>query len=203
MKCHWNSCEINLILTWSEDCVISSATRKTKFKITDTKFYVPVVTLSIQDNTKLLHQLNPGFKRSINWNKYQTKVSTEGQNQYLDFLIEPSFQGVNRRFVLSFENEDDRKVHTRYYLLKVELKDYNVMIDGKNFFDQPVKNNIQKYDTIRNFSTGQWDDYITGFLPDNNYFKENYKMKPIYLNSDSQLQKNLYCFLHFPSMNGL
>ena len=77
------------------------------------------------------------------------------------------------------------------------------MIDGKNFFDQPVKNNIQKYDTIRNFSTGQWDDYITGFLPDNNYFKENYKMKPIYLNSDSQLQKNLYCFLHFPSMNGL
>ena len=149
------NCEINLILTWSDNCVISSATRKTKFKITDTKFYIPVVTLSIQDNTKLLNQLKPSFKRSINWNKYQTKVLTEGQNQYLDFLIEPSFQGVNRRFVLSFENEDDRKVHTRYYLLKVELKDYNVMIDGKNFFDQPVKNNIQKYDTIRNFSTGQ------------------------------------------------
>ena len=197
------NCEINLILTWSDNCVISSATRKTKFKITDTKFYIPVVTLSIQDNTKLLNQLKPSFKRSINWNKYQTKVLTEGQNQYLDFLIEPSFQGVNRRFVLSFENEDDRKVHTRYYLPKVELKDYNVMIDGKNFFDQLVENNIQKYDTIRNFSTGQWDDYITGFLPDNNYFKENYKMKPIYLNSDSQLQKNLYCFLHFPSMNGL
>ena len=197
------NCEINLILTWSDNCVISSATRKTKFKITDTKFYIPVVTLSIQDNTKLLNQLKPSFKRSINWNKYQTKVLTEGQNQYLDFLIEPSFQGVNRRFVLSFENEDDRKVHTRYYLPKVELKDYNVMIDGKNFFDQLVENNIQKYDTIRNFSTGQWDDYITGFLPDNNYFKENYKMKPIYLNSDSQLQKNWYYFLHFSSMNGL
>ena len=197
------NCEINLILTWSDNCVIFSATRKTKFKITDTKFYIPVVTLSIQDNTKLLNQLKPSFKRSINWNKYQTKVLTEGQNQYLDFLIEPSFQGVNRRFVLSFENEDDRKVHTRYYLPKVELKDYNVMIDGKNFFDQLVENNIQKYDTIRNFSTGQWDDYITGFLPDNNYFKENYKMKPIYLNSDSQLQKNWYYFLHFSSMNGL
>ena len=197
------NCEINLILTWSDNCVISSATRKTKFKITDTKFYIPIVTLSIQDNTKLLNQLKPSFKRSINWNKYQTKVLTEGQNQYLDFLIEPSFQGVNRRFVLSFENEDDRKVHTRYYLPKVELKDYNVMIDGKNFFDQLVKNNIQKYDTIRNFSTGQWDDHITGFLPDNNYFKENYKMKPIYLNSDSQLQKNWYYFLHFSSMNGL
>ena len=120
------NCEINLILTWSEDCVISSATRATKFKIIDTKLYVPVVTLSTQDNAKLLQQLKSGFKRTINWNKYQTKRSTETQNQYLDFLIDPSFQGVNRLFVLSFENEDDRKVHTRYYLPKVEIKDFKM-----------------------------------------------------------------------------
>ena len=79
------NCEINLILTWSEDCLISPATGETKFKITDTKFYVPVVTLSIQDNAKLLQQLKSGFKRTIKWNKYQTKVSTEEVNQYLDF----------------------------------------------------------------------------------------------------------------------
>ena len=79
------NCEINLILTWSEDCVISSTTGETKFKITDTKIYVPVVTLSVQDNAKLLQQLKSDFKRTISWNKYQTKVSTEGQNQYLDF----------------------------------------------------------------------------------------------------------------------
>ena len=78
------NCEINLILAWSKDCVISSATGATKFKITDTKFYVPVVTLSTQDNAKLLQQLKSGFKRTINWNNYQTKVSTERQNQYLD-----------------------------------------------------------------------------------------------------------------------
>ena len=74
------NCEINLILTWSEDCVISSATGATKFKIANTKLYVLVVTLSTQDNAKLLQQLKSGFKRTINWNKYQTKLSTEIQN---------------------------------------------------------------------------------------------------------------------------
>ena len=133
------NCEINLILTSSEDCVISSAAGETKFKVADTKLYVSVVSLSTQDNAKLLEQLKSGFKRTINWNKYQPKISPERQNLYLDFLIDPSFQGVNRIFVLSFENEDDRKVHTGYYLLKVEIKDYHVMIDGKTFFDQPVK----------------------------------------------------------------
>ena len=71
------NCEINLILTWSEDFVISSATGATKFKIRYTKLYVPVVTLSTQDNAKLLKQLKSGFKRTINWNKYQTKVFKE------------------------------------------------------------------------------------------------------------------------------
>ena len=97
------NCKINLILIWSEDCVISSATGEKKFKITDTKIYVPVVTLSIQDNAKLLQQLKSGFKRTISWNKYKKKVSTEGVNQHLDFLIDQSFQVVNRLFVLSLK----------------------------------------------------------------------------------------------------
>ena len=129
------NCEVNLILTWSEDCVISSATGENKFKTTDTKLYVPVVTLSIQDKTNLLQQLKSVFKRTINWNEYQTKESIEGQNKCLDFLIYPSFQGVKRSFVLRFENEGDRKVQTGYYLPKVEIKDYDVMVDGKIFFD--------------------------------------------------------------------
>ena len=87
-------CEINLILSWSQNCVICSTIRKTKFAITDTKRYVPVVTLSTQDNAQLLEQLTSGFKRTINWKKYQSKVSKERQNQYLDFLIDPNFQGV-------------------------------------------------------------------------------------------------------------
>ena len=83
----------------------------------------------------------------------QTKVSTEGLNQYLDFLIDPSFQRVNRLFVLLFENEVDRKVHTGYYLPKVEIKDYIVMIDTKNFFEQPVKSDLRTYDNVRKIST--------------------------------------------------
>ena len=82
-----------------------------------------------------------------------TKVSTEGLNQYLDFLIDPSFQRVNILFVLLFENEVDRKVHTGYYLPKVEIKDYIVMIDAKNFFEQPVKSDLRTYDNIRKIST--------------------------------------------------
>ena len=128
-------CEDNLILNWSENCVISSATGKTKFAITDTNLYVLVVTLSPQDNVKLLQQLKSGFKRTVNWNKYQSEVLREIQNQFLDFLNDSIFQIVYRLFVLSFENDNDRKVKTEYYLIKVEIKDYNVIIDGKNVFD--------------------------------------------------------------------
>ena len=104
--------EINLILSWSEDCVISSANGRGYFKIKNTKIYVPVATLSTQDYAKLL----------------------QATNQYLDFLIDRSFQGVNRFFVLSFENEGDRKIITKYYLSKVEIKNFKVIIWRKNFF---------------------------------------------------------------------
>ena len=102
------NCEVNFILTWSRDCVISSATGEIKFKITETKLYILVVTLSIQDNAKLLQELKSVFKRTINWNKYESNIKTLAQNRYLNHLINPSFQGVNRLFVLSFENENDR-----------------------------------------------------------------------------------------------
>ena len=102
----------------------------------------------------LLQQVKSGFKRSINWNKYLTTVSTEGVNQHLDFLIDPDFQGVNSLFVLLFENADNRNVHTGYYLPKLEIKYSNVMIDGKIFFAQPVENDIRTYDNIQRISTG-------------------------------------------------
>ena len=89
-------------------------------------------------SAKLLQKLKSGFKRTINWKKYESDIKTYAQNRYLNNLINPSFQGVNRLFVLSFENEDDRTSHSTYYLPKVEIKDYNVMIDGRNFFDQPI-----------------------------------------------------------------
>ena len=83
--------------------------------------------------------MKTGVKRTINWNKYQPKVIIQTQNQHLNYLTGPSLQGINRLFVLSFENNDDRKGHTGYFFRKVEIKDCNVMIDGKNVFDQPLK----------------------------------------------------------------
>ena len=90
------NCEINLLLTWSEKYVLSNDTKATTFAITDAKRYAPIVTLSTQDNAKLLQQLKSGFKRTINWNKYQSRVSMQAPNPYLNYLIDPSFQGVNR-----------------------------------------------------------------------------------------------------------
>ena len=127
------NCEVNLILTWSSTCVITNSTGAGRFEITDTKLYVPVANLSTQDNAKLLQKLKSGFKRTINWNRYQSESKTYAQNRYLNHLINSSFQGVNGLFVLSFENEDCRKSHSTYYFPKVEIKDYNVMIDDKIF----------------------------------------------------------------------
>ena len=101
-------CEVNLLLTWSSARVITNSIGTGRLTITDTKLYVPVVIFSTNDNAKLLEQLKSGFKRTINWTKYQSKISTEAQNQYLGFLINPSFNGVNRLFVLSFENKNER-----------------------------------------------------------------------------------------------
>ena len=102
---------------------ITNSTEEGKFKITEAKLYIPVVTLSTQDNIKLLQQLKSNFKRKINWNKYESSVKTFAQNRYLNYLINPSFQGVNRIFVLSFENENNRILHSTYYLPKVGIKD--------------------------------------------------------------------------------
>ena len=151
-------------------------TNTTTFVITDTKLNVPDVTLSTQDNAKLLEQLKSGFERTIKWNKYQTKVSVQAPNLYLDFLVDPRFQGVKKLFVLSLENKDNRTLHTKYNLPTVEIKDYKIMIDGRNFSDQPNKKNLKTYDTIGKFKTGQGDDYTTGCLLDYNCFNNYYKM---------------------------
>ena len=137
------NCKVELILTWSAVCVMiytDVADQVSTFTITETNFYVPVVTLSAQDNANLLPQWKSGFKRTISWNKYLSKPELLPQNENLNHLIEPYFQGINRSFVSAFENDAQRTSNKRYYISNVEIKDYNVMIDGKNFFDQPVKN---------------------------------------------------------------
>ena len=181
------NCEVNLILTWSSTCVITESNGAGTFAITDTKLYVPVVTLSAQENTKFFQQLKSGFKRVINWNMYLSKPELLAQNPNLNHLVEPSFQGLNRLFVLAFENDDNRTTHNTYYLPNVEIKDYNIMINGENFFDQPIKNNRVTYDNIRKIATGQGDDYSTGCLVDYPYFADTYKMIAVDLSKQQAL----------------
>ena len=158
-------------MNWPANCVIiytDVADQVPTFTITETNLYVPVVTLSTQDNAKLLPQLKSGFKRTINWNKYLSKPVLLARNSNLNHLIEPSFQGVNRLFALPFEDDDQKISNKRYYIPNVEIKDYNVMIAGKNVFDQPIKNDKVTYENIRKITTGQGDYYTAGFK---NYYK--------------------------------
>ena len=171
------NCEVNLILTWSSNCVLIATAVQNQaatFEITDTKLYVPIVTLSTQENTKFLQQLKSGFKRVINLNKYLSKPELLAQNPNLNHLVETSFQGINRLFLLAFENDNNRISDDEYYLPTVEIKDYNIVINGENVFDQPIKNNKITYDNIRKVAKGQGDDYTTGCLLDYPYFKVTY-----------------------------
>ena len=168
--------QVNLILTWSGKCVIVSsndANQNTGFAITVTKLYVPVVILSTQDNAKLLYIL--------------LKSKLLAQNPNLNHLVEPRFQAVNRLSVLTFENDTKRTSAKDYYLPNVEIKDYNIMINGETFFDQPIKDNKVTYENIRKIATGQGDDYTTGCLLDYPYFKDSYKMITVDLSRQQTL----------------
>ena len=156
------NCKIHLELNWTKDCVMSTIA-DTTFKITNTKLYVPIVTLSSKDNVKLVKLLEEGFKRPVYWNEYQTKIESRNldNNNLTRFPLDASFQGVRRLFVLAFNNTTVnvpnnpinntnnrvlRNSHTKYFLPRVNITNYNVLINGRNFYDQPI-NKLHK--TVR------------------------------------------------------
>ena len=151
-----------------------NAPTATTFKMIGTKLYVPVATLSTQDDDKLLKQLKTRFKRTIKWNKYRSEMSNQTKNKNLNYLTDPTFTKVNRLIVLSFENEDDRTSFSKYYTPRVEIKYFNVLIDGKSFLDTPIKNKEETYEKI--IGMGKNNDYITGNLLDYEYFSKHYKL---------------------------
>ena len=134
-----------------------------------------------------MRKLESSFQRTVNWNKYQSKVIQQTRNRDLDFLIDPSFQGVNRIFVLSLEDRRVRENYEQYFLPTVEIKDYNVVINGINFFDRTVKNNLRTYDNVRKIAIGQGDDYTTGCLIDYPCFKNYYKLTAVDLSKQQKL----------------
>ena len=160
------NCEVSLTLTWSKECVLTAdittqAARAVQgdnparsainaptsgvFKVTDTKLYVPVVTSSTEDDNNFLEKLKSGFKRTIKWNKYRSKMANQAETNNLNYLIDPTFNKVNRLFVLSFKNEENRTSFSKHYTPKVEIKEFSVLIDGKSFFDMLVKNKEEAY----------------------------------------------------------
>ena len=141
-------------------CYLSNTAlyKTARFAVNEKKTYVSVVTLSNDVNAKLTKL---GLKRTINWNKYQSKAKMKTRNQHSVYLIDQNCLGENRIFALSFENHAFRTVNTKYFLPTIEIKDYNLMIDGWNFFDQPVKNdNIQSYLKDRNKSRRWWHNWL-------------------------------------------
>ena len=198
------SCEVSLELKWDKNCVITSLERRqvdagppivrdnaptgATLTIDKCKLYVPVVTLSKDDEIKLLTNLKSGFKREIIWNKYRSQMTTEAINNNLNILIDPTFTNVNRLFVLAYRIVDDRQSFSRFYLPNVMVKDYNVIIDKLEFFDLPIKTEEEAYEKIIDIS--RKNEYTTGNLLDYDYFEKYYKLIAIDLSNQQVLQEN-------------
>ena len=179
------SCEVSLELKWDKNCIITSdqvgvnldggntvAPTSAIFVINDCKWYVPVVTLSKDDEIKLLTNLKSEFKRETKWNKYRSQMSTEAANNNLNILIDHTFTNINRLFVLAYQvdnNNDNRKSFLQFYLPRIMIKDFNVIIDKLAFFDVPIKTEEEAYG--KNIGTSKNDKYTTGNLLDYDYFK--------------------------------
>ena len=143
------NCKVKLNLTWKKECVLSNQAGNAVFIINDTKLYVPIVTLSKEDNKDFIDQQNKGFERSIYWNEIKTKEKNENAdaNVFNDITLDPSFQGVNRLFIMAYNRVDGqptRDGQRKYYLRRIDLKKYNAIIDGRNFYDNPVESDIEK-----------------------------------------------------------
>ena len=147
-------------------------------KIKDTKLYVPVVTLSAEDDNKLLEQLKLGFKKTIKWNKYRSEMSNQTKNNNLNYLIDSTFTNVNTLYT--------KTSFSKYYVPKVEIKEFTVLMDGKLFFEIPAKNKEEAYEVIIEMSKN--NDYITGNLLDYEYFKDHYQFIAIDLSKQIELE---------------
>ena len=190
------NCKIKLNLTWKKEFVISNQAGNAVFIINDTKMYDPVVTLSKEDNKDFIEQQNKVFQRSIHWNKYKTKelnATVDDNNpansvRYIN--LDPSFQGVNRLFVMAYNSangQPTRNGQRKYYLPTIDLNKYNVIIDGRNFYDNPIENNIEKYKELKKVMIGKGEDYTTVSLLDDDYFKKNYKLVAVDLSKQKEV----------------
>ena len=192
------NCKVELSLKWYETCLLTAATTAT-FEITDAKLYVPIVTLTVEDNSKLSKLLSEGFKRSIYWNEYKVtpnkiiEIAANNDIKYIREFLDSSCQGVNRLFVLAYDNTAGNNQvfvvdsYKKYFLPRIKINNCNIEIDGRNFYDQSINDSIKQYDEVRKISTGKGDDYITGCLLDFSYFEKNYRIIAVDLSKQKTL----------------
>ena len=183
--------KIRLNLTWKKECVLSTDAGNAVFIINDTKMYVPLVTLSKGDNKDFIEQQNKGFQRSIYWNEYKTKEINKNAdaNVFKYINLDPYFQGANRLFVTVYNRVDgqpNRDDQREYYLPRIDLNKYNVIIDGRNFYDNPIESDIEKYRELKKVMIGKGEDYTTGSLLDFDYFKKHYKLVAVDLSKQKE-----------------
>ena len=186
------NCKIKLNLTWKKECILSTDVGNAVFIINDTRLYIPTVTLSKEDNKDFIDQQNKGFQRSIYWKEYKTKALTENAdaNVFKYINLDPSFQGVNRLFVMVYNrvnnNQPTRDGQQKYYLPRIDLKKYNVIIDGRNCYDNPIESDIEKYRELKKVMIGKGEDETTGSLLDYNYFNKHYKLVAVDLSKQKE-----------------
>ena len=185
------NCKIKLNLTWAKECILSNQRGDAVFIINDTKLYVPVVTMSKEDNKDFIEQQNKGFQRSIYWNEYKTKeMSENGDYNAVKYIsLDPSFRFFSS-FIMAYSRaagQPDRNSQQKYYLPRIDLKKYNVIIDGRNFYVNPIESDIEKYRKLKKVMIGKGEDYTTGSLLDFNYFLKHYKLIAVDVSKQKEL----------------
>ena len=142
------NCKLEISLKWHENYILSGAGTAAAFTITDTILYMPVVTLKTEDNTKLSKLLSEGFKRPIYWNKYKI-IFKNYNNRNTRKRLDASFQGVNKSFVLPYASGDNitnENSNRKYFLPRIKIENYNMEINGRNVYDQPINDSVKQYD---------------------------------------------------------
>ena len=201
--------KLNIQLNYTKNSVLSDNAGESTFKITKTELYVPVVTLKTEDNNKLNQLLDTKFKRTVYWNEYKSKIEDviqlQDNNNFKRTLLDAAIPGINRLFVIEFNynvvdpnadpivddaNRVKRNVHRKHFLPRVDIKDYNVLIDGRNFYDQNISDDFKKHEELRKIMTGRREDYTTGSLLDYDYWKNNYKLICCDLSKQKVLDSN-------------
>ena len=152
-------------LNWTKYSVLCNQNQNSIFQITKNELYIPIVTLNTENNNKLNELLSKGFERTVVWNEYKSKIERvtipQNDNMFRRTTLDVSFQGVSKLFAAFYKTDDiERNANAeesrrRYYLPRAEIKDYNILIDGRNFYYQNVNSSIVRYNELLKMTTGR------------------------------------------------